>query len=64
MTIDVRVSVNGNYKVPVKVKQGERVEEIVISGRGHPGPNVHSLHYLHGSDPMEVVIGVEEPDNG
>ena len=64
MTVDVRLSVNGNYKLPVKMKQGERVEEFVISGRGHEGPNVKHITFYHGKDAMNLEIGPEEPDNG
>lgn len=68
MTISISVSVNGNYKIPVttKYRDGEPTTE-VISGRGHPGPNVKQIPYYHGSDPSNVVtitVGPEEQDDG
>lgn len=64
MTISINVSVNGNYKCPVKYSQGDREIEQVVSGRGHNGPNVLHIPYYHGTDPMSVEIGPEEQDNG
>jgi hypothetical protein len=68
MTISINVSVNGNYKVPVKTQYGDAEPTTeVISGRGHAGPYVKSIPYYHGSNPSNVVtvtIGPEEPDNG
>lgn len=68
MTININVSVNGNYKVPVTTKYGENEPTTeVISGRGHEGPFVKSIPYYHGSNPSNVVtvtIGPEEQDNG
>lgn len=68
MTISINVSVNGNYKVPVKTQygDGELVTE-VISGRGHEGPFVKNISYYHGSNPGNIVtvtVGPEEQDNG
>lgn len=67
MTINIRVSVNGNYKVPVTTKYGEN-EPIteVITGRGNIGPFIKEIPYYHGSNPSNVVtviIGPEEEDN-
>lgn len=68
MTISIRVSVNGNYKIPVKTQYGDSEPTTeVISGRGHDGPFVKDIPYYHGSNPSNVVtveIGPEEPDNG
>lgn len=68
MTISISVSVNGNYKVPVTTKYGDNEPTTeVISGRGHTGPFVKSIHYYHGSNPSNVVtvsVGPEEQDTG
>lgn len=64
MTISVKVSVNGNYKVPVTVAQGERQETIWISGYGHNGPNEVNINYSHNGDAMTLNIGPEEQDYG
>ena len=68
MTIDIKVSVNGNYKVPVTTKYGENEPTTeVITGRGHEGPFVRVIPYYHGSNPGNVVtvtVGPEEYDNG
>lgn len=68
MTISIKVSVNGNYKVPVTTKYGDKVPTTeVISGRGHDGPFIKNIPYYHGSNPGNVVtvsIGPEEQDNG
>lgn len=59
MTTKVSVSVNGNYKIPVK--QGEVVTW--VSGRGHEGPKeVDFWPHDHG-DGTVFIIGPEEPDN-
>lgn len=66
MTISIRVSVNGSYKVPVTV-QREGVEDSTqtISGRGHDGPKVLDIPYYHGaSNVVTVVVGPEEYDHG
>lgn len=66
MTISIQVSVNGNYKVPVKVQyeNGQESTE-VISGRGHDGPFVKHVPYYHGpSKIMTVTVGPEEEDSG
>lgn len=64
MTISIKVSVNGNYKVPVTVKSGdsEPVTE-VISGRGLNSPFVKDIPYPHGTV-VSVSVGPEEEDNG
>lgn len=60
MTTKVTVSVNGNYKIPVK--QGETTT--VVSGRGHDGPkSMDFWPHSHG-DGTVFIIGPEEPDNG
>lgn len=60
MTTKVTVSVNGNYKIPVK--QGEVTT--IVSGRGHEGPkSVDFWPHSHG-DGTVFVIGPEKPDNG
>ena len=68
MTININVSVNGNYKVPVKTQYGEEEPTTeVITGRGSNGPFVKNIPYYHGSNPSNVVVvsvGPEEPDNG
>lgn len=64
MTVSVKISVNGNYKLPVSYKQGDNEESFVISGRGHEGPNERSIMFYHGQDVMTLELGPEEPDNG
>lgn len=59
MTTKVTVSVNGNFKIPVK--QGEKTT--VVSGRDHAGPKVVDFYPTHG-DGAVFVIGPEVPDNG
>ena len=68
MTIAIKVSVNGNYKVPVTIKYGDNEASTeVISGRGCAGPFVKDIPYYHGSNPNNIVtvsVGPEEEDNG
>lgn len=66
MTISITVSVNGNYKVPVKVSYDDGQESTeVISGRGHEGPFVKHVPHYHGpSKVTTVVVGPEEEDRG
>lgn len=59
MTTNVTVSVNGNYKIPVK--QGNDVTW--VSGRGSDGPRAQTFSPRHGEGEV-FVIGPEEPDNG
>ena len=59
MTTTVTVSVNGNYKMPVK--QGETTTW--VSGRGNPGPKSQTFYPTHGGGET-FEIGPEEPDNG
>lgn len=59
MTTKVSVSVNGNYKIPVK--QGDNVTW--VSGRGNDGPKVVDFYPQHGGGET-FLIGPEEPDNG
>lgn len=63
MTISVSVSCNGNYKCPVKYKQGDHEEEIMLSGKGKDGPDVRHISFYHGADVMTLVVGPEEQDN-
>lgn len=66
MTISIKVSVNGNYKIPVTVTRSNRdaVTE-VISGRGLSQPFVKDIMYEHGTgDIVTVSVGPEEEDNG
>jgi hypothetical protein len=66
MTISITVSVNGNYKVPVKVQYEDGRESVeVISGRGHDGPFVKHVSHYHGpSKVTTVIVGPEEQDLG
>jgi hypothetical protein len=67
MTISIKVSVNGNYKVPVTTKRGnDEATTEVISGRGHEGPFVKDIPYYHNNTAsvVTVSVGPEEPDNG
>lgn len=60
MTTKITVSVNGNYKMPVK--QGESVTW--VSGRGaDQAVSLAFWPHSHG-DGTVFVIGPEEPDNG
>lgn len=59
MTTNVTVSVNGNYKIPVKI--GEEVTW--VSGRDSDGPRAQTFHPVHGGGEV-IVIGPEEPDTG
>ena len=64
MTISIKVSVNGNYKVPVSVKYGDdEAPTEVISGRGLTAPFVKDIQYQHGKI-VTVSVGPEEEDNG
>lgn len=67
MTIAIKVSVNGNYKVPVTTKYGDNEPTTeVISGRGLDVPFVKDIPYYHGSNPDNIVtvsVGPEEQDN-
>lgn len=65
MTTKITVSVNGNYKIPVK--RGSE-EPVWVSGRyaegeAPAGPRSQDFHPTHG-DGSTFVIGPEEPDNG
>lgn len=64
MTVSVKISVNGNYKVAVKAKQGGREVSEVVSGRDHNGPKELSIQLYHGPDVMTLEVGPEEADNG
>lgn len=64
MTVSVTVSVNGNYKLPIRYKQGERAHEEVLSGRDSNGPRILTIPFWHGPDAMTLELGPEEPDNG
>ena len=68
MTISIKVSVNGNYKIPVTTKYGDNEPTTeVISGRGLNAPFVKDIPYYHGSNPSNIVVvsvGPEEQDNG
>jgi len=64
MTINVSISVNGNYKCPVNYKQGDRDVSLIISGHGLDHPNVVHIPFYHGPDVMTLEIGPESEDNG
>jgi hypothetical protein len=68
MTISIKVSVNGNYKVPVTTKYGDNEATTeVISGRGLDQPFVRDIPYYNGGSPSNIVVvsvGPEEADNG
>jgi len=64
MTVSVRVSVNGNYKLPVSYRRGDREESFTLSGRGKDGPDERYISFYHGPDAMTLSVGPEEPDNG
>ncbi|MFN3522293.1 MAG: hypothetical protein ACK4YQ_08580 [Phenylobacterium sp.] len=64
MTVSVRVSVNGPYKLPVSYRQGDREESFVLSGLGKAGPDERHIAFTHGPDAMTLQIGPEEYDHG
>lgn len=64
MTTTVTISVNGDYKTPVKYKQGDREVSLEISGRGSDGPKVETIPFYHGNDIMTIEIGPETKDEG
>lgn len=68
MTISIKVSVNGNYKIPVTTQYGDNEPTTeVISGRGLKEPFVKDIPYHHGNNTSKIVtvtIGPEEDDNG
>ena len=66
MTISISVSVNGNYKVPVKVQHGEETPEIkTISGRGADGPVTMFIPHYHGETSVtKIEVGPEVEDHG
>lgn len=67
MTISIKVSVNGNYKVPVTTHYANQEPTTeVISGRGHEGPFVKDIPFYHGPNcpTVTVTVGPEEQDNG
>jgi hypothetical protein len=64
MTIDIKISVNGNYKCPVNFKQGDREESLVVSGFGRDTPNEVYIPFYHGPDALSLTVGPEEQDNG
>ncbi len=71
MTVSIKVSVNGNYKLPVTVQRpGAEDETFTVSGRRAAGdegsgPVVRDISYYHGANAgLTVILGQEEPDNG
>lgn len=64
MTVSVKITVNGNYKLPVKYKQGDREVSLVVSGYGLDVPGEHQVAFYHGPDVMTLELGPEEPDHG
>ena len=64
MTVMVKVSVNGNYKLPVSYKQGDREESFELSGRGKDGPDERTISFYHGADAMTLEVGPEAEDKG
>ena len=64
MTISIKVSVNGNYKVPVTTQyDGPPPTTEIISGRGLSAPFVKDIYAYHGKV-TTVTVGPEEQDNG
>lgn len=61
MTTKITVSVNGNYKIPVK-QPG--MPDVWVSGRGHEGPATQNFTPHDHGDGTTFIIGPEEPDNG
>jgi hypothetical protein len=64
MTVSIKISVNGNYKLPISYKQGEVEKSLVISGRGKQGPHEEQIPFAHGADALTLVVGPEERDAG
>jgi hypothetical protein len=59
MTTKISVSVNGNYKIPVK--KGDTTTW--VSGRGNEGPKNMDFYPDGHGDGTVFVIGPEEQDN-
>lgn len=57
MTLNVNISINGNYKTTYTVNGVARK----ITGRGNDGPK---QDFIHVSEPTTIVIQPDEPDNG
>jgi len=63
MTTQVSISVNGDFKVPVKYKQGDREVSLEVSGKGSTnGPKVETIPFYHGNNIMTLEIGPETKD--
>lgn len=65
MTISIKVSINGSYKVPVTTQYGDFVATTkVISGRGLDVPFVIDIPYYNNTDQVKITVGPESYDNG
>jgi hypothetical protein len=67
VTTTIRVTVNGNYKTPVKrgVAGADAAEEVTwVSGWSMRAPLSMDFHPHDHGDGTVFVIGPEEPDNG
>lgn len=64
MTTKISVSVNGNYKVPVRVDYEDRESVVtVVSGRDSDGPRSEDFHMPHGTG-AKITVGPESQDHG
>lgn len=64
MTVSIRISVNGNYKVPISYKQGKKTENREISGFGSDKPVETNISFGSAAEAMTLTIGPETPDKG
>ena len=66
MTITIQVTIQGNYKVPIKVvRPGHPDEEVVITGRNAGGPVSRHFTHFHGDESTtQVTVGPEVFDDG
>ena len=62
MTISIKVSVNGDYEVPVTVQYDDKPATTeVISGKGINQPFVKDIPYYHGgAQIVAVTVGPEK----
>lgn len=58
MTTKISVSVNGNYKIPVKQSK----ITTWVSGRGNEGPKIVDFYPHSQGDGTMFIIGPEESD--
>lgn len=63
MSVSVKVTVNGAFKVPITVKRGEEKSPVQwLSGAGRPGES-NSLDIPGNEGDLTVTLGQEQPDD-